>query len=1666
MDLPTYTSIWRIEKRLYKLYDFRLPMPLPVATVGVCVGIAVVWILLMRLVNMPWEQPWHVVWIVPPFVLGYVVTRPVVEGKRLTELMLSYSHYLLEARVYCRLAPEREPEQATVTVRVWHRDPNAGPLPVVRESRAVRRHQERAQDRRPPARPRATAPPPLPLPGSRAADQPLPETAEPALVEADPAQVRAVLDDTPDTASAPSSSAAVDPAADPASPQHADATHTREARTILDEARAAETLDPEPLHGPEPEAAGTVGTADVEHETRDDRSANGSANGSTIGAGTRPSSAAPAAGAEVSPASGDIPVAADWFSGPAPGAETEQPAGATARAGTPTPDEEEAHTSGTRNQAASPDPPQRQRRPSLFRRGMWWLGFGLPAQPEDATSATEDGTPDSAADSAHSSRAETTHPPDRTQRHRDGSHRRGSPGEYVRRLRGADRSESRHEYVDEIELEEERRSGEWFAQLRTSTGETPLGLSSQDAFDHASDTAAQPAAGPDDAEPERDRAQERRTLRRRAEEIMSNLAPGDAAEWLGGRGDRTDADPSQERETHRPESDPGTEDPARDRAAALRKLRGRSRNVAVTRQLRDQRGAPAAPDDTEAPAASGRTVPADEPATDHVGEVGQPASDVTAGRAEPQQPTAGERVRERAPAPPGPRARGLATPAQPEPAQPQSGESDPPARSRPRPHAAPWELPETEASAQASDADERDSDELRRPSDTSPPVDGHGPPADADHVRPASSARASGAHGRATHAGAEPSPDESSHDEPDGIHEAVDAPAQPDPAPPADTSADTPGRNGDVDRAADHGTVDHGTDEQRAFRDATRRGAQSAPTAAESGEPGQRPDHPDPASTTDPDPDRSADRSTAAPTPAPGHPVHAEPQRETPRPAPHDAPHDGADTPAAADPERDHGADEHRGFGQVARTAQEQDQDTPQPETTEPEAAESDAAPAPRHSGAAAGPGAAPEPGTDEPADAEDPKPQLELDHGTDQQEAFRQQLHPDRRVRSRATPPTETPSETPTETPTDVSAHETEAPARHDTESAGHNDAWFSEDAPDPAHRTAGQQDGGTAAEHRPSRESGPGQRPERPAASAKPPLELSHDTDEQSAFAKMLRRFTPSRTGGASTMGDQGTQPPDREVSPRQRESETSTDRPTLDRIERAERAAFEQRRSRLTGDPGSPGSQDRASAPGQPDQNTHTDQSAQPPERSSRLERTMRTNQAGQRPGGDAAHGEAKRIRVELDHGTDEQRSLRALHSRNGRSGDVAEDQEDSGAPPVRALPSSRLQLDHGTGEQRSASGVTTRDPDRSARRTPNPDADAAGGTSADWVHGADKPAPQRRQGGGDTGAPGKGRGSTGHGEPNGGDDRDSGPRAAAPNGEQGEPPTGRKRGSPGRGWRRLASVVAGPQESPASELSSADLERVRTPLDGGHRAVVLGCTGGAGQTSTVLMLGHTLASLREERVVAVDMNPGESSLSRRVPTESTETLTSLLANAERVQRQGYTAMRAYTSQTATGLEALASLDDPYVHTLDDRDLTRMATALEQHYPVTLLDPAATGVARALPLTDSLVLVAPASGDAARAVAMTFEWLDGHGYAGLRARSIVVVNGVSKRSLPDVEAAEQVARGSCRAIVRVPWDDHVPGVHTLDFGSLRASTRRAHGALAGVLVTSLAGGEHSRR
>ncbi|MFG6196465.1 TcpE family conjugal transfer membrane protein [Nonomuraea sp. JJY05] len=281
----------------------------------------------------------------------------------------------------------------------------------------------------------------------------------------------------------------------------------------------------------------------------------------------------------------------------------------------------------------------------------------------------------------------------------------------------------------------------------------------------------------------------------------------------------------------------------------------------------------------------------------------------------------------------------------------------------------------------------------------------------------------------------------------------------------------------------------------------------------------------------------------------------------------------------------------------------------------------------------------------------------------------------------------------------------------------------------------------------------------------------------------------------------------------------------------------------------------------------------------------------------------------------------------------------------------------------------------------------------------------------------------------------------------------------------GWRRIAQVVVG-GGGVRTDGSEIDEARARGVFGGSRRIVVLGCTGGAGQSTTALMLGHTFAKYRDDRVVAVDANTGGGTLTSKIQPETPETLTSLLSGLDRVS--GYLTMRGYTTRTASGLEVIsADTDAGAEQRLSDRSffsdhrLGESMRLLDRHYKLAVIDPAAALAARLLPYADQLVLVVPASEEASEAVAMTYEWLDGHGCAELRRRAVMVVNGVSRRSMADVEQAESVARGRCRAIVRVPWEDGLApeGAEVVDPGQLRAAGKRAYLALAGVVIAGFA-------
>lgn len=268
---------------------------------------------------------------------------------------------------------------------------------------------------------------------------------------------------------------------------------------------------------------------------------------------------------------------------------------------------------------------------------------------------------------------------------------------------------------------------------------------------------------------------------------------------------------------------------------------------------------------------------------------------------------------------------------------------------------------------------------------------------------------------------------------------------------------------------------------------------------------------------------------------------------------------------------------------------------------------------------------------------------------------------------------------------------------------------------------------------------------------------------------------------------------------------------------------------------------------------------------------------------------------------------------------------------------------------------------------------------------------------------------------------------------------------------------------------------DRARAAATLGGTRLVVVLGCTVGAGQTVTALMLAGLLARLRSEPVAAVDLNPGPASLAEQAQVPPAATVSALLAGRE-VRQATHFGARGRGRLDVIAQDGAAGGASP----VGDPDHRRLYDVLASRYPLVLADPGAVAVARSLGSADQLVLVAPASPDAARATAMTLEWLDGNGFAALVSGSIAVMNGVSKLSASHTEQAETVVRGRCRAIVRVPWDDHLGeppaerGIRALQSGHgtesrldrLRPPVLAAYTALAGVLVSALAASPARRK
>jgi len=294
-------------------------------------------------------------------------------------------------------------------------------------------------------------------------------------------------------------------------------------------------------------------------------------------------------------------------------------------------------------------------------------------------------------------------------------------------------------------------------------------------------------------------------------------------------------------------------------------------------------------------------------------------------------------------------------------------------------------------------------------------------------------------------------------------------------------------------------------------------------------------------------------------------------------------------------------------------------------------------------------------------------------------------------------------------------------------------------------------------------------------------------------------------------------------------------------------------------------------------------------------------------------------------------------------------------------------------------------------------------------------------------------------------------------------------GARKNKPGKGWRKAVHAMSlglvNPGESAADKRRNELVARARTHVAGGHhRVAVLSLKGGVGKTTTTVALGSMLASLRGDRVLAVDANPDRGTLSDKVRLETAATIRDLLNEQHMITR--YADIRGFTSQAMSRLEILASDRDPAVYeAFSESDYREVSRLLEHYYSICLTD-CGTGLLHSamrgvLGLADQVVLVSSPSVDGARSASATLDWLEAHEYGYLVRGAVVVLSMVrpSGKSSVDLDRLEQHFASRCRAVVRVPWDSHLEEGAEVDLDRLAPNTRDAYLKLAATVGEAFA-------
>ncbi|MEU4345498.1 MinD/ParA family protein [Nocardia sp. NPDC023852] len=266
------------------------------------------------------------------------------------------------------------------------------------------------------------------------------------------------------------------------------------------------------------------------------------------------------------------------------------------------------------------------------------------------------------------------------------------------------------------------------------------------------------------------------------------------------------------------------------------------------------------------------------------------------------------------------------------------------------------------------------------------------------------------------------------------------------------------------------------------------------------------------------------------------------------------------------------------------------------------------------------------------------------------------------------------------------------------------------------------------------------------------------------------------------------------------------------------------------------------------------------------------------------------------------------------------------------------------------------------------------------------------------------------------------------------------------------------------SPAEQRAEDRRNRIRRQLTSTYQIAVVSVKGGVGRTTTAATLGSTFASLRPDRVVAIDANPDFGDLATRTSRHPYGLTLRDLAVSQNLD--AFSAVQSFTSINSADLAVIASpWTTEATEALSGREYSTAVEVLRRHYNLLLVD-CGTGVldsatATVLQTSDAVVVVTPATVGGVTGAVATLNWLSAHGLQHLIAKSIVaIVHHQPVKPTVDVDAIEKLFATAHRPTTVLPYDAHLAEGGEIDLRLLEKESLLAFEELAAWLADGFPG------